>query len=152
MSRRQLNVLLVEDDVVQRRLIAHHLAAVRGIRASIAFAAGEEEGVAAFLGRATDLVLSGTAVSSASPVHATSLTWIDAHTVEFNLSGNFNLPGTLDLSINPNMIDSTNGQGNQGYSDRVVVQIGTPPAPANPTPLPPGYNPNPTPTPTPTPT
>ncbi len=103
--------------------------------------------------KATDLVLSGPADNGSAPVHATSLTWIDGDTVQFNLSGPLTLPGMLDISIAPNAITGINGQGNLGYSDKVVLQIGTPPGNTNPTPLPPGYNPNPTPgTPTPTPT
>jgi hypothetical protein len=103
--------------------------------------------------KATDLVLSGSADNASAPVHATSLTWIDGDTVQFNLSGALLLPGTLNVSIAQNAISSVNGQGNLKYSDNVVLQIGTPPGNVNPTPLPPGYNPNPTPvTPTPTPT
>jgi hypothetical protein len=102
---------------------------------------------------ATDLVLSGSAVNSLSPVRATSLTWIDADTVQFNLSGQLNLPGTLDVAIQPGSIDSMTGASNLGYSDHVVVQIGTPPAPVNPTPMPTPVSPTPTPTPvSPTPT
>ena len=95
--------------------------------------------------KAADLVLSGSAVDPSVPAHATSLSWIDAHTVQFNLSGRLDLPGTLNLSINPNTINSTSGQGNMGYSDRVVVQIGTPPPPVNPTPMPTSGTPTPTP-------
>ena len=47
---------------------------------------------------ATDLVLSGTAANSLSGVRATSLTWIDANTVQFNLSGPLS-QGTLDIGI-----------------------------------------------------
>src|SRR5262249_51259983 len=103
--------------------------------------------------KATDLVLSGSADNASAPVHATSLTWIDGDTVQFNLSEALLLPGTLNGSHAPNAIRSASGQGNLAYSDTVVLQIGTPPSVTNPTPLPPGYNPNPTPvTPTPTPT
>ena len=99
---------------------------------------------------ATDLVLSGTAVNPSAAVHATSLTWIDGDTVQFNLSGGLDLPGTLDVSVQPNTIHSVNGQGNLSYSDNVVIQVGTPPAHVNPTPMP--VSPSPTPTPvTPTP-
>ncbi len=72
---------------------------------------------------ATDLVLSGSALNSSSPAHATSLTWIDAHTVEFNLAGQFNTTGTVNLSIAPNSIGSTTGQTNPGYSDNLVLKI-----------------------------
>ena len=83
---------------------------------------------------ATDLVLSGTAVSASSPVSVSSLTWIDQHTVEFNLNGHLNLPGTLAVSIPSGAIKSTTGSKNMGYSDDVVLRIGTPTPPANPTP------------------
>ena len=107
---------------------------------------------------ATDLVLSGSADNPAAPVHATSLTWIDGDTVEFNLSGPLLLPGTLDVSIAPNMIDSIYGQGNLAYADNVVLQLGTPTPVGNPTPYPGGpsstspITTSPTPTPTPSPT
>ena len=47
---------------------------------------------------ATDLVLSGAADNPLSPVHATSLAWIDADTVQFNLSGAL-VAGTLDVAF-----------------------------------------------------
>jgi hypothetical protein len=101
---------------------------------------------------ATDLLLSGSADNPGSPVQATSLTWIDGETVQFNLSGPLTLPGTLDVSISPNAISSLSGQGNLGYSDSVVIEVGTPPGAVNPTPYP-IQNPTPSPTPTtPTPT
>ena len=84
---------------------------------------------------ATDLALSGSAINSASPVHATSLTWIDAHTVEFNLAGQFNTTGTVNLSIAPNSITSTTGETNPGYSDNLVLKI-APIATPTPTPSP----------------
>jgi hypothetical protein len=93
---------------------------------------------------ATDLVLSGSADNPSNPVQATSLTWIDSDTVQFNLSGALSLPGTLNLSISPGVIKGMNGQGNLSYSDDVVIQIGTPPGLVNPTPYP--TTPNPTPT------
>ena len=46
---------------------------------------------------ATDLVLSGSAVNPLNPVNATSLTWIDAHTAQFNLTGQFNPLGTVNV-------------------------------------------------------
>ncbi len=81
---------------------------------------------------ATDLVLSGSAINPASPVHATSLTWIDSHTVEFNLVGQFVSSGTLDLSIAPSSIQSTTGATIKGYSDSVVLKI-VPPSTPSPT-------------------
>ena len=59
--------------------------------------------------KATDLVLSGTALNGLAPAHATSLTWIDAHTVEFNLTGQFNTAGTLNVSLAPNAVQSSQG-------------------------------------------
>ena len=104
---------------------------------------------------ATDLVLSGSADNSSAPVKATSLNWIDGHTVQFNLSGPLSLPGSLNLSIAPNAIGSASGQGNLGYNDSVVLQLGNPPANVNPTPYPTPFpvtiTPTPT-TPSPTPT
>ncbi len=70
---------------------------------------------------ATDLVLSGTADNGG--VKATSLTWIDADTVQFNLSGPLLVPGTLDVSLKSGSINSTTGQSNLGYSDHVVLQL-----------------------------
>ena len=64
---------------------------------------------------ATDLVLSGSAINAANPAHATSLTWIDAYTVEFNLTGRFNNSGTLDINVNQGAIKSTGGSANAGY-------------------------------------
>ena len=60
---------------------------------------------------ATDLVLSGTALSPLAPAHATSLTWIDAHTVEFNLTGQFNNSGSLSVSLAANTVGSVHGTG-----------------------------------------
>ncbi len=83
---------------------------------------------------ATDLVLSGSAVNPSDPVRASSLTWIDQHTVEFNLNGELDLPGTLNVAISSGTIKSTAGSANVGYSDKVVLKIGTPTPPVNPTP------------------
>ncbi len=87
--------------------------------------------------KASDLVLSGSADSN--NVQPTSLTWIDPETVQFNLSGPLNVPGTLDLSLPANQVSSTNGLNNIGYSDNVVLQIGNPvqlnPTPYQPTPI-----------------
>ena len=63
-----------------------------------------------------------------------SLTWIDQHTVEFNLNGELDLPGTLNVAISSGTIKSTSGSANMGYSDKVVLKIGTPTPPVNPTP------------------
>jgi hypothetical protein len=85
---------------------------------------------------ATDLVLSGSAINPAAPAHATSLTWIDAHTVEFNLAGQFISSGTVDISIAAGSVQSATGNANAGYSDHVILKIA------------PVVTPTPTPTPT----
>ncbi len=105
----------------------------------------------------TDLVLSGSAINSASPPKVTSLTWIDGHTVQFNLAGQFKSGGTIDVSVPGNTIRSTTGTTNVAYSDDVVLNIGaiTPPPVVNPTqptnPISPPITVPPTITPTPTP-
>jgi large repetitive protein len=89
---------------------------------------------------ATDLLLSGSAVSASNPVKVTSLTWIDAYTVQFNLSGQFVSGGTLNVSVPGGTITDMTGQANTGYADKEVLDIGSITSPI------------PTPTPTPTPT
>ena len=59
------------------------------------------------------------------PVHATSLTWIDADTVQFNLAGQFNTSGTLDVSLAPTRSRAPRAQATLGYSDNVVLSIGS---------------------------
>ena len=60
--------------------------------------------------QATDLLLSGSDISSLSPVQATSVTWIDNHTARFNLTGQFNPIGTVNVSLVPGSIVSVSGQ------------------------------------------
>ncbi len=90
---------------------------------------------------ATDLVLSGTALDVLDPATPTSLTWIDAYTVQFNLTGNLNPTGTLDVALAADTIQSAIGTSNLGYADSVVLDIGaitppvTNPAPVSPTPV-----------------
>ena len=72
---------------------------------------------------ATDLLLSGSAINPSSPVQAVSLTWIDAYTVSFNLAGQFNSSGSVNLAIAPNAVESATGAANLGYSDNVVLKI-----------------------------
>jgi hypothetical protein len=73
----------------------------------------------------SDLVLSGDAVDNANPIRATSLTWLNAYTVQFNLNGNLRSTGTLVVSIGGNTVaDSMNGRGNAAFLDS--VQISTP--------------------------
>jgi hypothetical protein len=97
---------------------------------------------------ATDLVLSGSDISPLNPVRATSVTWLDNHTAQFNLSGQFNPYGTVNLSLS-GPIKSTTGSTMPAYSDRVVLNIHQPP-PVVVTP-PPAPSPSPAPSPTPSP-
>ncbi len=103
----------------------------------------------------SDLVISGSGVNSANPVHATSLQWIDAHTVEFMLSGSFNSSGTVTVSIPAGSIQSTGNQSLAGFSDtaQIVASTPTPTPTSNSSPTPsssPTPNSSPTPTPSPT--
>ena len=83
--------------------------------------------------KATDLVLSGTALNGLAPAHATSLTWIDSHTVEFNLTGSFNTGGTLDVSLAQKTVQNSQGTGVVGYTDNAVLSVGAIVQPINPT-------------------
>src|SRR5208283_4835347 len=71
--------------------------------------------------QATDLVLTGPDVSSISPIRATSISWLDDHTARFNLSGQLNPVGTLNVVLNPDAIKSTTGVPIVSYSDSVVI-------------------------------
>ena len=83
--------------------------------------------------KATDLILSGTALNGLAPAHATSLTWIDSHTVEFNLTGSFNTGGTLNVSLAQNTVQNSQGKGVVGYTDNAVLSVGAIVHPINPT-------------------
>jgi hypothetical protein len=98
---------------------------------------------------ATDLVLSGSAVSSLSPVRATSIIWLDNHTARFNLNGQLNPVGTLNLALNPDAIKSNTSATLASYSDTVVIDSAnlppsSTPAPAPTTPVTPPLGPAPT--------
>ena len=73
---------------------------------------------------ATDLVLSGSALNPSAPAHATSLTWIDAHTVEFNLTGQFNTTRHAQR-LDGGRLDPRASRGPPivGYSDNVVLKL-----------------------------
>jgi hypothetical protein len=105
--------------------------------------------------QATDLVLSGTVINPLSPVRATSLTWLDDHTVKFNLSGQFNSQGTVNVSVSAGSVQSVGGQAVAGYSDKVLLDaVNAPPAPTtgpSPVPITPAPAPAPTPAPAPAP-
>ena len=82
----------------------------------------------------TDLVLSGTGLNPVNPARATSLSWIDAHTVQFNLSGNFNSTGTVNVSIPQGVVKSADNASNLPFKDTFgltpTVSVTTSPTPA----------------------
>jgi hypothetical protein len=92
----------------------------------------------------TDLVLSGDGLNRANPAHASSLSWIDAHTVEFNLSGSLNSTGTVNVTIPAGAVQSTSHAPNAGYSNNfkvVAPAASAVPAVAQPLTPPPGPSP-----------
>ena len=87
---------------------------------------------------ATDLILSGSDLSALSPAKATSVTWLDNHTAKFNLTGQFNSSGTVNLSLATGSIKSVSGAPLPAYSDRVVLSSNpVPTSPPTTTPTPP---------------
>lgn len=83
---------------------------------------------------ATDLVLSGSDINPLSPVKVSSVTWLDDHTARFNLTGQLNAKGTLNVSLSSGSIKSSTGATISSYSDQVVVNtqavVTTPVTPA----------------------
>ncbi len=75
-----------------------------------------------------DLVLSGNGLSITNPAHAVSLNWIDAHTVEFQLAGGFNVAGTVNASILGGSIRSTSGATLPAFNDSITLTPYAPPA------------------------
>jgi hypothetical protein len=74
-----------------------------------------------------DLVFSGSGLSVTNPLHATSLTWIDSETVDFNLAGGYSTSGTVNISIRPNTISSTAGAPLAGFFETLNLTPGTVP-------------------------
>jgi large repetitive protein len=72
-----------------------------------------------------DLVISGSGVSATNPLHATSLTWIDPETVEFNLAGGYSNSGTVNLSIRPGLITSATGAPLAGFFETLNLTPGS---------------------------
>jgi hypothetical protein len=64
-----------------------------------------------------DLVLTGNGLNSFIPAHATSLTWIDNHTVRFNLKGGFNTTGNVKVTIAEGAIKSVTGAPMFSFAD-----------------------------------
>ncbi|MGC8642889.1 MAG: hypothetical protein ACP5XB_23780, partial [Isosphaeraceae bacterium] len=100
---------------------------------------------------ATDLILSGSDLNALSPAKAATVTWLDNHTAQFNLTGSFNSSGTVSLSIPAGAIKSVSGAPLPAYSDKVVLSSNAPVSttPTSPTPtLPAPITPAPAPAPT----
>jgi hypothetical protein len=74
-----------------------------------------------------DLVIAGYGVNAANPAHATSLTWIDNHTVRFNLSGKFNNSGPVAVALWGGSVANTSNAPNARYLSVFSV---APPKPA----------------------
>ncbi len=69
----------------------------------------------------TDLVISGTGISGSNPVRATSLSWIDGHTVKFNLTGGYNKSGTVQVQIPQGAVTDTAGRGVAAFTDSITL-------------------------------
>jgi hypothetical protein len=81
----------------------------------------------------SDLVLSGTGVDAADPVHAVAISWLDAHTAKFQLAGEFNSTGTVSVSIPSGSVQSQFNEPLRGFSDTVqVTNVVTSPQPTTP--------------------
>ena len=67
--------------------------------------------------KASDLVLTGSGVNSADPVKATSLAWVDSHTVRFLLTGAFNPTGSVNVSIPGGSVKDTDGDSIAAFAE-----------------------------------
>ncbi len=78
--------------------------------------------------KAADLVLSGTSLDSSNPARATGLSWVDSHTVNFLLTGEFKSSGSLNLSIPDGVVKDTHGDSIAAYAESFVLasQTSTP--------------------------
>ncbi len=74
-----------------------------------------------------DLVLSGSGIDPSNPARATSLAWVDNHTVRFFLNGAFVNSGTVDVSIPQGALIDTDGASLLGFNDSIRVTTGTTP-------------------------
>jgi hypothetical protein len=92
---------------------------------------------------ATDLLLVGDGLNPVGPARATSFSWIDAHTVKFNLSGGYSNVGTVQVKIPTGAIKSVNHAPVLGFVDtfKIIPTVSqgaqgppiTPPPAASPT-------------------
>jgi large repetitive protein len=73
----------------------------------------------------TDLVLSGTGLDALQPARATSLSWIDNHTVKFILSGAFRSTGTVRLNIAQGAVTSSANRRLPQFTQNLTVSNGT---------------------------
>ena len=69
----------------------------------------------------SDLVVSGSGVSTTNPAKATGLTWVDSHTVKFLLSGGFDASGSVNLSIAEGAIQDRQGDSLAAYAEAFLL-------------------------------
>lgn len=67
--------------------------------------------------QASDLVLWGDGLNPVGPARATSLSWVDSHTVRFNLSSGFSNQGSVSVRIDPGTIKSVGGSSVASFKD-----------------------------------
>ena len=66
---------------------------------------------------ASDLILSGSGLNAANPAKATSLTWVDNHTVKFLLTGGFNSTGAVNISIPAGTVQDSEGDSITAFAE-----------------------------------
>ena len=69
----------------------------------------------------TDLTITGLGLDAVNPAKATSLTWVDSHTVKFLLSGGFNTSGAVNLSIADGAIKDRQGDSIAAYAESFLL-------------------------------
>ena len=68
-----------------------------------------------------DLILTGNGLRAYGGARAVSLTWVNNHTVTFNLSGGYNSTGTVNVSIAAGSILSSSNAKNLAFSDSIKI-------------------------------
>ena len=76
--------------------------------------------------KATDLVLSGSDINPLSRSRRSSVTWLDNHTAQFNLTGQFNPPARSTSSLHVGLDQEPERKPASDYSDKVVLNSVTP--------------------------
>jgi hypothetical protein len=97
-------------------------AAATASSVTIAFSGNVDRGTV----DATDLLLSGDGLDPTNPAHATSLSWVDDHTVRFNLDGSFRSTGTVLLDIPAGAVRNADGTVNPEFAQTVNAPAAAP--------------------------